>query len=139
MDLDGYGWLGFASLDWPACLASLALVAGFGAGFTNTFRGFHAGMTTFEVTEKEQLSLLISSKAEDEKTLAATLSECDARSREFENNQVVRSGEIKACEQAVGILRSDAVSGNADKHLPSALVQVPAPFSCMISSVDSRN
>jgi hypothetical protein len=68
---------------------------------------------------KGDLSVTQKAKAEDEKTLSATLSECDARSREFENNQVVRSGEIKACEQAVEILRSDAVSGNADKHLPS--------------------
>jgi hypothetical protein len=68
---------------------------------------------------KGDLSVTQKAKAEDEKTLSETLSACDARSREFENNQVVRSGEIKACEQAVGILRSDAVSGNADKHLPS--------------------
>jgi hypothetical protein len=72
---------------------------------------------------KGDLEVTQNAKKEDEKTLADTLSECDARSREFENNQVVRSGEIKACEQAVGILRSDAVSGNADKHLPAALAQ----------------
>jgi len=42
-------------------------------------------------------------------------------SEEFENNQVVRSEEIKAIEQATEILQSDAVSGNADKHLPSMI------------------
>jgi hypothetical protein len=72
---------------------------------------------------KGDLAITQEAKAEDEKTLSETLSECDARSREFENNQVVRSGEIKACEQAVEILRSDAVSGNADKHLPAVLAQ----------------
>jgi len=59
------------------------------------------------------------SKAEDEKTLSDTLAECKATSEDFENNQVTRSAEIKAIEKAVEILNSDAVAGNADKHLPS--------------------
>jgi hypothetical protein len=84
---------------------------------------FKAQRTEDAAAAKGDLGVTQKAKAEDEKTLAETLSACDARSREFENNQVVRSGEIKACEQAVGILRSDAVSGNADKHLPAALMQ----------------
>jgi len=60
------------------------------------------------------------SKAEDEKTLADTNAECKATSEDFENNQVTRAGEIKAIEKAVEILSSDAVAGNAEKHLPAA-------------------
>merc|ERR1719453_1128963 len=60
------------------------------------------------------------SKAEDEKTLSDTNAECKATSEDFENNQVTRAGEIKAIEKAVEILSSDAVAGNADKHLPAA-------------------
>merc|ERR1719408_306000 len=60
------------------------------------------------------------SKAEDEKTLSDTNAECKATSEDFENNQVTRAAEIKAIEKAVEILSSDAVTGNAEKHLPAA-------------------
>jgi len=60
------------------------------------------------------------SKAKDEETLSETLAECKATSEDFENNQVTRAGEIKAIEKAVEVLSSDAVAGNADKHLPAA-------------------
>jgi len=84
---------------------------------------FKAQRTEDSAAAAGDLDITKTGKAEDEKTLSETLTECDARSREFEKNQVVRSGEIKACEEATKILSSDAVSGNADKHLPSALVQ----------------
>eukprot|EP00747_Dinoflagellata_sp_TGD_P147800 gnl/TRDRNA2_/TRDRNA2_176853_c3_seq10.p1 gnl/TRDRNA2_/TRDRNA2_176853_c3~~gnl/TRDRNA2_/TRDRNA2_176853_c3_seq10.p1 ORF type:complete len:680 (+),score=267.24 gnl/TRDRNA2_/TRDRNA2_176853_c3_seq10:70-2109(+) len=64
--------------------------------------------------------------ATDEKILTDTNSECSAASDEFEKNQVMRAEEIKAIETAVGILSSDAVAGNADKHLPASLIQVSA-------------
>jgi hypothetical protein len=84
---------------------------------------FKAQRTEDAATAKGDLDVTKNAKAEDEKTLSDTLTECDARSREFEKNQVVRSGEIKACEEAIKILKSDAVSGNADKHLPAAFAQ----------------
>merc|ERR1719163_439709 len=62
--------------------------------------------------------------ATDGKVLTDTNAECMSASDEFEKNQVMRAEEIKAIETALGILSSDAVSGNADKHLPAALVQV---------------
>merc|ERR1719310_1444425 len=60
------------------------------------------------------------SKAKDEGTLSDTLAECKATSEDFENNQVTRKGEIQAIEKATEILSSDAVTGNAEEHLPSA-------------------
>ena len=43
-------------------------------------------------------------------------------------DQVTRAGEIKAIEKAVEVLSSDAVAGNAEKHLPAAaLLQKKAP------------
>merc|ERR1719333_348574 len=60
-------------------------------------------------------------KAEDETTLSDTLGECKAKSTEYEKNQVTRSEEIKAIEQAMEILASPEVSGNAEKHLPTLL------------------
>merc|ERR1719230_137727 len=64
-------------------------------------------------------------KAEDEKKLSDTIAECNAKSVEFEQNQIVRAEEIKVIEQAIGILQSEAVSGSADKYLPT-LLQVKA-------------
>jgi len=64
-------------------------------------------------------------KAEDEKTLSETNTECKATSEDFENNQVTRSGEITAIKKAIEILSSDAVAGGAEKHLPAALLSGP--------------
>eukprot|EP00445_Apocalathium_hangoei_P048502 CAMPEP_0204000188 /NCGR_PEP_ID=MMETSP0360-20130528/15157_1 /ASSEMBLY_ACC=CAM_ASM_000342 /TAXON_ID=268821 /ORGANISM="Scrippsiella Hangoei, Strain SHTV-5" /LENGTH=315 /DNA_ID=CAMNT_0050941439 /DNA_START=23 /DNA_END=967 /DNA_ORIENTATION=+ len=49
---------------------------------------------------KADLATTEAGKAEDEKKLADTLTACNAKSMEFEKNQVVRSEEIKAIEQA---------------------------------------
>jgi len=74
---------------------------------------------------KGDLELTEKAKAEDEKTLADTLATCAANSQEYEGNQVVRAGEIKAIEKAIEILSSEAVTGNANTYLPT-FVQVRA-------------
>merc|ERR1719174_946430 len=61
--------------------------------------------------------------ATDSKVLTDTNSDCMAASDEYEKAQVMRAEEIKALETAIGILSSDAVAGNAAKHLPSSLAQ----------------
>merc|ERR1719217_412877 len=77
--------------------------------------------------------------ATDEKTLADTNSDCQAASDEFEKNQVMRAEEIKAIETAVGILSSDDVKGNAEKHLPASLAQVsPTSFAQLRSSANAE-
>jgi len=68
---------------------------------------------------KGDLGVTQTAKAEDEKELSETLASCSSRSQEFEKNQNVRSGEIKAIEQALEILNSDAVKGNAETYLPT--------------------
>merc|ERR1719235_893083 len=55
-------------------------------------------------------------KAEDEKMLSDTKAECHAKSDEYEKNQVTRAEEVKAIEQAIAIMSSPEVSGNAEKH-----------------------
>eukprot|EP00446_Apocalathium_sp_SHHI-4_P004416 CAMPEP_0177172856 /NCGR_PEP_ID=MMETSP0367-20130122/11356_1 /TAXON_ID=447022 ORGANISM="Scrippsiella hangoei-like, Strain SHHI-4" /NCGR_SAMPLE_ID=MMETSP0367 /ASSEMBLY_ACC=CAM_ASM_000362 /LENGTH=661 /DNA_ID=CAMNT_0018619151 /DNA_START=59 /DNA_END=2044 /DNA_ORIENTATION=+ len=70
---------------------------------------------------KADLATTESGKAEDEKKLADTLTACHAKSVEFEKNQVVRSEEVNAIEQAMAILQSDEVSGSADKYLPKLI------------------
>jgi len=67
---------------------------------------------------KGDLEITTASKAEDEAKLSDCLAECSSRADEFEKNQVLRKDEIVAITTALKILSSDAVSGNADKHLP---------------------
>jgi len=67
---------------------------------------------------KGDLEVTTAAKAEDETKLSDCLAECSARADEYEKNQVLRKDEIVAISTALKILSSDAVSGNADKHLP---------------------
>jgi prefoldin subunit 5 len=63
----------------------------------------------------------------DDKYLSDLVSTCTQKSTDFENRQQMRSDELAAIEKAIEIMGSGAVSGNADKHLPS-LVQKPPSF-----------
>jgi len=72
-------------------------------------------------TAKADLTVTKTTKATDETTLVDTNAKCKQMSEEFENNQVVRSGEVKAIEKAMEILQSDSVAGNAEKHLPKLI------------------
>jgi|Transcript_47121 hypothetical protein len=60
-------------------------------------------------------------KAADEKYLSDLTATCQSKAGDFESRQELRAEEIKAIEKAIEILSSDAVSGNAEKHLPSLL------------------
>merc|ERR1719174_1124621 len=60
----------------------------------------------------------------DKKYLAELTASCEQKAADFESRQQLRAEEIATIEKAIEILSSDAVSGNAEKHLPSALVQV---------------
>jgi len=68
---------------------------------------------------KGDLEITTAGKAEDETKLSDCLAECSAKADEYEKNQVLRKDEIVAISTALKILSSDAVSGNADKHLPA--------------------
>merc|ERR1719230_1285716 len=63
------------------------------------------------------------SKAKDEEVLSDTNAECKQTSDEYEKNQVVRAGEIKALGEAIKIMSSDDVTGMGEKHLPASLLQ----------------
>mmetsp|Transcript_32446 Transcript_32446/g.77938 ORF Transcript_32446/g.77938 Transcript_32446/m.77938 type:complete len:683 (+) Transcript_32446:61-2109(+) len=60
--------------------------------------------------------------AADSKYLADLQAECAAKTTDFDARQKLRSDEIDAIGKAIDILSGDAVSGSADRHLPS-LVQ----------------
>merc|ERR1719389_1473168 len=89
-----------------------------------------AGRLEDAAAAKGELEKTSAAKAEDEKILDETKAECHAKSVEFEKNQASHSDEVKAIEKAIEILSSPAVTGNAEKHLPSlaqvSLIQVRA-------------
>merc|ERR1719229_1634407 len=55
----------------------------------------------------------------DKKYLADLTATCEQKASDFESRQQLRAEEIVAIEKAIEIISSSAVSGNADKHLPS--------------------
>merc|ERR1719248_538244 len=58
---------------------------------------------------------------EDEKYLADLTATCEQKASDFESRQQLRAEEIEAIEKAIEIISSEAVSGNAEKHLPTLL------------------
>jgi len=81
-----------------------------------------AGRLEDAAKAKGDLEVTKKTKADDEKILADTNTECDAKAKEYEQNQVLRKEELVAIAKAHEILSSDEVSGNAQKYLPQ-LVQ----------------
>jgi len=57
----------------------------------------------------------------DKKYLADLSATCEQKAGDFESRQQLRADEIVAIEKAIEIISSGAVSGNADKHLPSMM------------------
>merc|ERR1719491_2042987 len=74
-------------------------------------------------TAKGDKEVTETSKAKDEDVLSDTNAECQQTSDEYEKNQVVRSGEIKALTEAIKIISSGDVTGMGDTHLPAAFLQ----------------
>jgi len=58
---------------------------------------------------------------EDSKYLSDLQAECRLKSEDFGSRQKVRGEELVALEKAIEVLSSDAVAGNASKHLPTLL------------------
>jgi len=57
----------------------------------------------------------------DVKYLADLTATCEQKASDFESRQQLRADEIVAIEKAIEIISSNAVSGNAEKHLPTML------------------
>merc|ERR1740130_752233 len=70
--------------------------------------------------DKKDLAATITMKAEDEKTLSDMQVECEEKKLSFGEKQQLRTEEIEAVGQAIKILQSGDVSGNAEKHLALA-------------------
>merc|ERR1719443_1438772 len=80
--------------------------------------------------DKKQLAATLECKATDEKTLSDMKTECLQKGLSFEEKQQLRVEEIEAIEKAIEILSSEAVSGNAEKHLD--LVQASGKVSVLV-------
>jgi len=68
---------------------------------------------------KGELADTTAARDADQKYLDDTIAGCTMKSRDFESRQELRAGELEAIGKAIEIISSGAVSGNADKHLPS--------------------
>merc|ERR1719247_3377945 len=82
---------------------------------------FKAGTLQSKADAQGDLQDTTTTRAEDEKYLADLTSTCEQKASDFESRQQLRAEEIEAIEKAIEIISSGAVSGNADKHLPSLI------------------
>merc|ERR1719428_2699651 len=74
---------------------------------------------------KGELKDTTASRDEDQKYLDDAVAGCEQKSSDFEERQKLRAEELEAITKAIEIISGGAVSGAADKHLPS-LVQRPS-------------
>jgi len=72
---------------------------------------------------EKSLAQVTLDRDEDQKFLDDTTALCTSKASDYEKRQAVRADEIKAIQEAMDILGSDAVSGAGDTHLP-ALMQM---------------
>jgi chromosome segregation ATPase len=67
---------------------------------------------------KGQLSDTTADRDSDQEYLDTLVAQCGQKSKDFEARQQLRSEELEAIAKAIEIMGSDAVTGNAEKHLP---------------------
>merc|ERR1719297_678080 len=77
---------------------------------------------------KKQLTATVADKAENEKLLKSTETECEEKNLSFAEKQKLRKEELAAIAKAIEILSSDDVSGNAEKYLSLAQAQHSRSF-----------
>merc|ERR1719271_1444298 len=74
-----------------------------------------------KATAEGDLADTTAAKEADEKYLSDLTATCDQKATDFEARQQLRAEELEAIEKAIEIISSEAVSGNAEKHLPTLL------------------
>merc|ERR1712056_68932 len=65
----------------------------------------------------------ITTRDADAKYLADLTATCEQKASDFESRQQLRTEELEAIAKAIEIISSNAVKGNAEKHLPSAFLE----------------
>merc|ERR1719271_68219 len=74
-----------------------------------------------KATAEGDLADTTAAKEADEKYLSDLTATCDQKASDFEARQQLRAEELEAINKAIEIIASGAVSGSADKHLPSMI------------------
>merc|ERR1719487_2481017 len=90
-----------------------------------------------KATAESDLEDTTATRDADEKYLADLTATCSKKASDFEARQTLRAEEIEAIEKAIEILSSAAVSGNAEKHLPTLLQSKAASLTQL--RADPRN
>ena len=85
-----------------------------------------------EAKAKGDLAVEEKDKAADEKYLEDLITECDAKSKDYENRQMLRAQELGAIGKAIEIIQSPDVMGAGEKHLPQ-FIQLKATKSSSMS------
>merc|ERR1719321_2645818 len=83
-----------------------------------------------EASAKGDLATTEKDLATDEKYLADLITECDAKSKDYESRQMLRMEELEAIGKAIEIIQSPDVMGSGEKHLPQ-FIQLKATTSSM--------
>merc|ERR1719456_944791 len=76
---------------------------------------------------------------EDQKYLDDLVAGCTQKSADFESRQKLRAEELVAIDKAIEIISSSAVSGAADKHLPSLVQTSFALRASTMAKVQTEN
>jgi len=87
----------------------------------STKTGIKEEKVGINANKKKELTATKNGHAEDSKYLSDLKTECLEKNESFKEKQQLRADEIEAIGQAIKILKSPDVLGNAEKHLPSAL------------------
>merc|ERR1719327_1527058 len=87
--------------------------------------------------DKGDLADTTATRDADQTYLDDLVAECTQKSSDFESRQQLRTDELAAIDKAIEILSSGAVSGNADKYLPSFVQKSSVSF--LQLSVGSKN
>merc|ERR1719353_2758134 len=88
------------------------------------FRGELHDLEKAEILSGQEFTLQIQElvsqieMATDSKYLKDLLTECDAKSKAYENRQMLRKEELEAVHKAIEIISSDDVSGAGETYLP---------------------
>jgi len=79
----------------------------------------------------------ITTRDADQKYLDDLTATCEQKASDFESRQQLRAEEIEAIQKAIEIISSSAVSGNAEKHLPTMLQEKASSLAQLRADVRS--